>query len=123
MRLSRTYGIVFLHHIHTVADACGVAVFNRFADVEAQPLGRHQAGRQFTRMQRDLHLGVDAVQIVQQAHVQREVAHGHQGVFWHDQVQADHLRICTAPVSQLEPGEHLGKTRSPWGRPRSTWYR
>ena len=35
--------VVLIHDIDAVADALGVAQFNRLADVEAQALGRNEA--------------------------------------------------------------------------------
>jgi hypothetical protein len=54
---SRALGVVFIHHVDAVADALGVAQLDGLADVEAQALGRDQAGSQFAGVQADVHLG------------------------------------------------------------------
>ena len=40
-----------------------------------------------------MHLGIDAVQIVEHLHVQVEIVHGHIPVFRHDQIEADEARV------------------------------
>jgi hypothetical protein len=42
--LQQGRGVVLVHHVDAVADALGVAQLDGLADVEAQALGRHQAG-------------------------------------------------------------------------------
>src|SRR5262249_21422156 len=69
------------------ANAFGVTALDGCADVEGQSVGRNQADGQLTGMQRDVNLGINAVQLVEHPHVQIEVAHGHVPVFRHDEVE------------------------------------
>ena len=76
-----------------MADALGVAALDRIANVVGEILGLHQSRRKFAGMQADVHLGIDAVQIIEHGHVLVEIVDGDVPVFGHDQVQSDKARI------------------------------
>ena len=84
---------VFIHHIHPMTDALRVAQFDGFANMEFQSIRRHQSRREFARVQRHAHLGINAVEIIQHLHVQVIVAHGKVAIFRHHKVQTHYPRI------------------------------
>ena len=86
-------GIFLLHHVDAVADAFGVAALDRGANVKREVFGLHQSLGDFTGVQGDVNLGIDAVQVVEHRHVLVEIVNGDVPVFGHDQVQADEARI------------------------------
>ena len=47
--------IALIHDAHAMSDTLGMPALDRVADVETQPLRRHQAHHQFPRMQADMH--------------------------------------------------------------------
>ena len=61
-------------------------------DVKAETCRRHHARRKLARMQRDVHLGIDGVEIVEHLHLQVIVAHREVAVLGHHEVDADHKR-------------------------------
>src|SRR5678815_503906 len=89
-----------------MANAFGVSCSDGLAHVKTQPLWRDHPRRQLTCVQCDVNFGVHAVQVVENAHVQIEVAHGNVPVFRHDQVQSDKARVC---LGQFESQENFCK--------------
>jgi len=81
-------GIVFKHDVDAVTNALGVTELDGLANVEAETFRRYEAEGQFTRVQRDVDLGVDRVQILDHLHVQGVIAHGDKAVFGLDEVDA-----------------------------------
>src|ERR1051326_7565878 len=80
--------IMFLHYVHAVTNALRMALFYRRADMK-QLFRRDKILREFSRMQRDVDFGVNAVKKIQHAHVQIEVMDRQVCVLWHDKIQAD----------------------------------
>ena len=76
-----------------MADALGVSAFHGDANVKRQVLGRYQPHCDFTGVQADVHLGIDAVQIVEHGHVLGEVVDGHVPVFRHHQIEPNEMRV------------------------------
>ena len=72
-----------------MADAFGVAEIDGFADVEAEAVGRDEAGGEFAGVEADVDRGIDAVEIVEHEHLAVVLGHGHVGVFGLDEVEAD----------------------------------
>ena len=56
-------------------------------------LGLDQSHGEFAGMQADVHLGIDAVQVIEHRHVLVEIVNGNVPVFGHDEIQADEMRI------------------------------
>ena len=71
-----------------------MANFNRLPDVERETLGWHQPGSKLTRMQGQMHLGIELVQKLEDPHVQLIVVHGSVSVFGHHWIHCYHARIC-----------------------------
>ncbi len=86
-------GAVFKHDVDAVADALGVALFDGGADVEGEALGRDHAFGELTGVEGDVHLRIEAVQVVEHVHLQAVVAHGEIAVFGLDEVDADDIGI------------------------------
>ena len=63
-----------------------MAFFNRLANVELQAFRRNQSHRKFAGMKGDVNLWIDAVQVIDHAHVQFEIVHGDIPVLGHDQI-------------------------------------
>src|SRR6202012_6114975 len=78
---------------NTVADALGVPALDRSADVERKVFWFDQTGGKFSRMQRDMNLGIDTVQVVEHSHVTVEIVGGNVPVFGHDKIEPDEMRI------------------------------
>ena len=97
-------GVAFIHDAGAVPDALGVSLFDGLADVEGQAFRRNQAHGQFAGVQADVHLGIDAVQVVEHLHVQIEIVHGHIPVFRHHQVETNEARVG---LGQLEAEQDL----------------
>ncbi|MDX6459812.1 MAG: hypothetical protein QOE55_3509 [Acidobacteriaceae bacterium] len=76
-----------------MADALGVAQVDGFADVEAKAIWRDEAGGEFARVERDVDLGVDGVEVVEHEHLAVVLGHGHVGVFGLDVVDADYVGV------------------------------
>src|SRR5262245_23386308 len=57
-------------------------------------------------MQRDRHAGIDAVQVVEHLHVEREITNRNGPVFRLYEIEADNARVGTG---ELETGENLGE--------------
>ena len=72
---------------------CGIHVQPRAGfrgeDVEAEALGRDQAGRQLSGVQADVHPRINGVEIVEHPHLQRVVAHGNEAVLGLNEIDAD----------------------------------
>ena len=86
-------GIFFEHDVDAVADALGVAALDRGANVEREILGLHQSQGKFAGVQADVHLGINAVQVIEHGHVLVEVVNGNVPVLGHDQIQSHEARI------------------------------
>ena len=106
-----------------MADALSVAELDRLADVEAQALRRHETRRELARVQRDMHAGIDGVQVADHFHVQRVIAHGDEIIFGPHQVDAHPgvvLRVH-ARLHRLEREQrlrkHLLRGKVPQNRP------
>jgi hypothetical protein len=76
--------------------------------VEREIFGLHQSHRQFARVQADVHLGIDAVQVIEHRHVLVEIVNGNVPVFGHDQVQSYKMGIGRG---QFEPQHDLCEHR------------
>ena len=85
--------VVLVQDGHAVPDAFGVAEIDGLADVEAEAGGRDEAGRKLSRVKRDVNLWVDAVEVVEHAHLARVLAHGEEVVFRLDEVETDDDRV------------------------------
>ena len=85
---SNSYGTIFVHHVHAVADAFRVRLFDREADVAAEAVGRHESFGKFAGVQADVHLRIEAVQKADDFHVQRVIGHRNRAVLGHDVVDA-----------------------------------
>src|SRR6202034_4664259 len=85
--------IFFQHHVDAVPDTLGMATLNGGADVKREILGFHQSHCEFAGMQADVHLGIDAVQVIEHRHMRVEIVNGNVPVFWHDEIQAYKVRI------------------------------
>ena len=99
-------GIFFVHHGNAVADALGVAAFDRGANVEREIFGRNEAHGEFSGVQRDVNFGIDAVQVIDHRHVLVEVVDGDVPVLGHDEIQADEAGIGGG---QFEAEQNLGE--------------
>ena len=104
-------GTRLVHHVNAVADAFCVSNLNRIAHVKLQVFGRNKPFHQFACVQRDVHVRILLVQIVEYAHVEGEILDGNVPVLRHDQVQADDVRIGRNEAGfgarHQEPGEDL----------------
>ena len=100
-----------------MADAFGVGDFNGPADMAAEAFVGDEAGSEFSRVHRDMNLGVDAVQIVDHLHLHFVIGHGEVSVFGHDEIDSDDARVG-GMISN--PSSVCAKTCS-GGKPRSTW--
>jgi hypothetical protein len=121
--LEQGRGVVFVHHVDAVADALGVSQLDRLADVEAQALGRDQAGSQLAGVQADVDLGINGVEIVEHPHLQRVVAHGNEAVLGLHEVDADEAGLMLASMvcwMVSKPSRVWAKTCS-GAKPRRTW--
>ncbi len=76
-----------------MADALGVALLDGLANVERQVLRRDHAGRELASVQRDVHLRIEAVQIIEHVHLQAVIAQGDIAVFRLNVVQADDVGV------------------------------
>ena len=100
-----------------MADALGVAEVDGFADVEAEAFGRDEAGGEFAGVERDVDLGVDAVEVVEHLHLEVVVLHGDAAVFGQTKLM---------PTTSGS-AEATSKPRRVWaktccgGKPRRTW--
>ena len=91
--MQQTKRIVFVEHVNAVADALRVTEVDGLANMEAQARRRHHARRKFTRVQRDVDLRINRVQVVEHLHLQVVVAHGDVAVLRHHEVDADDVGI------------------------------
>ncbi len=82
-------GVVFVHYVHAVANALGMAQIDGLANVETQTLRWHKARGQLAGMQGDVDLGIYGMQVIHHLHVQHIVAHGDETVFGLDEIDAD----------------------------------
>ena len=99
--------ILLVNHVQAVPDSLRVPDLNRFSNVRRVELLRlHLARRQFTRMQRDVHLRIDAVQIIQHPHLQIEIVQRVEFVLRLHQIDSHHARIS---ARNLKPRDHLRK--------------
>jgi len=108
--LEELLSVGFVESVDAVADAFGVAEFDGLTDVEAQALGRDEAGRKFAGVQSDVNMGIDGVEIVDHLHVQGVIAHGEEAVFRHDEVEAN-----PGVVVRIHRGLHGFKTKESLG--------
>ena len=96
-----------------MSDAFGVTHLDRIAHMKLQVLGRDKALDQFARVQRDVHLRIAFVKVIEHAHVQRKIPHGDIPVFRHHQVQTYHVRVGRNQLGvgprQQKAGQNLGE--------------
>ena len=85
--------LIFVHHVHAVADAFGVRLFDGEANVAAEAFVRDETGRNLAGVKADVNLGIQAVQKRNNAHVQRVIFHRDGAVFRHHNVDADDAGI------------------------------
>ncbi len=97
-------GIFFVHDGDAVADALGVSALDGGANVKRQIFRRDQAHGEFAGVQRDVHFGIDAVQIVDHGHVLVEVVERDVPILGHHKIQADKSRISRG---ELEAEQNL----------------
>ena len=114
----------FVHHVNAMSDAFGMTLLYRIAHMKLQVLGRdkalvtavpnpERALDEFARVQRDVHMRITLVKVIEHAHVQRKISHGDIPVFRHHQVQAQHVRVRSNQFGvgprQQKAGENLGE--------------
>ena len=87
------FWVALVHDVDAVADAFGVAEVDGFADVEAETGGRDKAGGQLASVERDVDVGIDAVEEVEHEHLAVILGHGHVGVFGLDEVDAEYVGV------------------------------
>ena len=76
-----------------MADAFGVRVFDRLANVAAKPFVGDEAGSEFAGVQSDVNFGVHTMQKTDDAHLQRVFGHGDVAIFGHHEIDADDARV------------------------------
>ncbi len=91
--LHQTDRIFFQHDRRTVADALGVSALDGFTDVVREIFGLHEPGRDLSRMQRDVNLGINAVEVIEHRHVLVKVVYRNVPVFRLNQIQAHKMGI------------------------------
>ena len=69
--------LALVHHGNAMSDSFRVAALDRFTNVETEAFGGHQPHGQLSGVQADVHFGIDAMQIVEHAHVQIKIMHRH----------------------------------------------
>src|ERR1017187_7882301 len=103
----------FVHHVNAMSDAFGMTLLYRIAHMKLQVLGRDKALDQFARVQRNVHMRITFVKVIEHAHVQRKISHRYIPVFRHHQVQAQHVRVRSNQFGvgprQQKAGENLGE--------------
>ena len=94
--------------IHHRQNALGVSALDRGSDVEGQIFGFDQALGEFTCVQRNVYLGVNAVKILEHSHVLVEIVDRHVPVLGHHKVQANEARVGGSQLeSQQDLCEHI----------------
>ena len=117
---SRALGLVLVHDVDAVADALGVAELDGLADVEAEAVGRDEAGSEFAGVERDVHLRIDAVEVVEHQHLAVVLGHGEVAVFGLNEVDADDAWDGLIESRRSKPRRVWAKTCC-GGKPRRTW--
>ena len=104
-------GVVFIHDVDAVADAFGVAEVDGLADMEAETGGRDEAGGDLAGVERDMDVRVDAVEVIEHAHLAGVLAHGEEVVFGLDEVDAHDVRVGGVRLGggDFEAEEGLGE--------------
>ena len=64
-----------MHNVNAMADPFRVCHFNRQSNVAAKALGRHESGRQLAGVQIDMRVGIYAMQVIDEFHLQYVVGH------------------------------------------------
>src|SRR5664279_2831740 len=77
----------FVHHVNAMSDAFGMTLLYRITHMKLQVLGWDKTLDEFARMQRDVHMRIAFVKVIEHAHVQRKISNGDIPVFRHHQVQ------------------------------------
>src|SRR5580704_13250604 len=92
-------------------NALGVAEVDGFANVKAEAGRRHYARCELSGVQRDMHLRIDRVKVVEHLHLQVIVAHGEVAILGHHEVDANDVRIGGG---DLEAKQRLRKDLLRW---------
>ena len=85
--------VVLIHHVDAVTDALGMALLHRLTNVKAQPLRRDLGRGELAGVERDVHLRVHGMEVVNHIHLQCVVPHGYKTVFRHHEVDAYKSRL------------------------------
>src|SRR4051794_30967177 len=106
--------IALVHHIHSVADPLGMTELNGLTNVKLQAVRRDQSGGKLTRVQADMNLRVNRMQIVEHLHLPVIFAHRHIPVLSHHEVDSDDTRIDRGKLeAEKSLRKHLFRRKSP----------
>src|SRR5664279_3499577 len=64
-----------VHHVNAMSDAFGLTHFDRITHMKLQVLGRDKTLDEFACMQRNVHMRITFVEIIEHAHVQGKISH------------------------------------------------
>jgi hypothetical protein len=84
---------IFVHDVHSVADAFSMAEVDGLADVAAKTFIGNEAGSEFSGVEADVNFWIEAVKEVEHSHVERIVGHGDAAVFGHNEIQTDETGV------------------------------
>src|ERR1035437_5041503 len=73
--LQKLEGATFVHHVNAMSDAFGVPLLYRIAHMKLQVLGWDKTLDELARMQRDVHMRIALVKVIEHAHVQGKISH------------------------------------------------
>src|ERR1700757_4271654 len=91
--LQQIVGTILIRHVHAVADALGVSFVDCETNVTAEALVSNKSRGNFSRMKRDANFGIEPVQEIHHAHVQRVIGHRIVAIFRHHEIYAGDARI------------------------------